>query len=141
MEKFLAEIDDTNNFCLVIAEIVVVVNVDKPLVSKNFVCESNQPGLFMVWEGITKCRALFLQDVEGFDRGDNFVELERREQEAAAIMNKKFMVSHHSDRLCICAPCLAQTCAILNANMTTRHPCMRRLMLHLWSWSASKARR
>ena len=34
-------------------------DVGDPLVKETYICESDQPGVFTVWEGLTKLRILF----------------------------------------------------------------------------------
>ena len=88
----MSAIEDIHDFCIASCEVSSLVDIGHPLICETYICESKQPGAFTVWEGITKNRALFAQGIDGFDRGDNFVELEKRAREAAKLMEEMYMV-------------------------------------------------
>lgn len=91
--KFLDDIADAYDFCVASVEIAALVDVGDPLVKETYICESDQPGVFTVWEGLTKLRILFGRGIESFCDSDGFVELKKRATEAATQMEEEYLVS------------------------------------------------
>ena len=65
-KKFVGAMKDIHDFCIASVEIASLVDIGHPLVCETYIYESEQPGAFTVWEGITKNRALFAQDIDWF---------------------------------------------------------------------------
>ena len=104
-EQFLNVTADVYDMCIASVEIAAVVDVGHPLISETYICESKECGAFTVWEGITKLQLLFEHGIESFDSGGHFVELDRRANEAAQLMDVNYVVSSWCSMLSFITSC------------------------------------
>ena len=124
----MSAIEDIHDFCIASCEVSSLVDIGHPLICETYICESKQPGAFTVWEGITKNRALFAQGIDRFDKGDNFVELEKRAREAAKLMEEMYIIRLGSINLHLFPMSPSHACI---DTCYYRTPYRRRLMQHL----------